>query len=1079
MRAPTKLTPPRLGDTHPRERLFARLDAARSGAAIWITAPPGAGKTTLVASYLRARRLIAFWYQADAGRRDPATLFYLLRRAVSAARAARLPLFSPECLPELEGFARRFFRALFEARRHPLVLVFDNFHEMAPGSLLQGIVRAAIAEAPPGVCVIVISRNEPPAAFARLGVNQQLATLNWGDLRLDVAEATAIVTLHNPQATAHAAVLHRCANGWAAGVTLLLRTDIAGDGPAFSPEAGSRSADHSPASTAALGADVFGLGPMPQLLFDYLASEVYERASPGLRTLWLRTAQLPHFTAAMAAELSADPRAAKRIDGLWRRRYFIDRLAGAEAIYQYHVLLRNFLCQKLQRSLGVTAFRRQAIDAARLLERHGDVEEALALYTQSQEWQAASRLIVAQAKSLYAVGRVQTLGAWIDALPPIVAEQDAWLLFWRGCCDAHSGRVAASREHLSAASERFAALGDATGQCLAAAAMIESHFVDWNDFTGIDRWVLALQRLLPLQSSALTEPALELRVQAALLLALAYRTPQDASAPACAERVLQLCRCDIAPGARLGGATVLLQYRVQMESLAATAQLVAAFGPLARSPSTTVMQRVLWHWSTTRYMILNGQSGAVAEVFRETRELCTGNGLGHLVNFMRLLALWGVLAEGDVVAAAQELDDIGRTLDGLRPNDVALYHFMQAWIALLGHRPRAALDHAEIAARMALALGSAGPIICSCAVQSQALIGCDEAERALAVARVPQALVGAPGLGSFRFTVRFFEADALLKLGQHDECRNALRDAFATARASELLSAIVWLPDMAARLCAAALAADIETEYVERLIKMRHLLPPPGVDAERWPWPLRIHALGHFAVRVDGQLLESGAKAQRRPLELLKAIVVHGDHGVERAALLEQLWPDLDGDSARNAFDLALHRLRKLLAHGEVLILEDGWLRLDSRVVWVDACAFEQLCDRIETADRPPSELERLSYRLLQLYRGPLLAGEDQASVLMTRQRLHNRFERSVAILASELQCCARAMEALTLCRHATEIEPLSEPLQRALINAYRALGQFAEAAATYRQFRDLLAVTLGVAPALDTQALYRTLQET
>lgn len=51
-----KLTAPRLGDTYARERLFVRLDAARNGAGVWVAGPPGSGKTTLVASYLRTRK---------------------------------------------------------------------------------------------------------------------------------------------------------------------------------------------------------------------------------------------------------------------------------------------------------------------------------------------------------------------------------------------------------------------------------------------------------------------------------------------------------------------------------------------------------------------------------------------------------------------------------------------------------------------------------------------------------------------------------------------------------------------------------------------------------------------------------------------------------------------------------------------------------------------------------------------------------------------------------------------------------------------------------------------------------------
>lgn len=95
---------------------------------IWIHEPPGAGKTTLVASYLHARKVPGIWYQVDAGDGDPATLFYYLRQTLPASRRARLPLFTLEYLPDLPGFARRFFRKLFARLPRPVIDTLPALH---------------------------------------------------------------------------------------------------------------------------------------------------------------------------------------------------------------------------------------------------------------------------------------------------------------------------------------------------------------------------------------------------------------------------------------------------------------------------------------------------------------------------------------------------------------------------------------------------------------------------------------------------------------------------------------------------------------------------------------------------------------------------------------------------------------------------------------------------------------------------------------------------------------------------------------------------------------------------------------
>ncbi|MGH8508351.1 MAG: hypothetical protein ACREVH_06485 [Gammaproteobacteria bacterium] len=62
-----KISPPRSQHVLARPRLFARIDAARTHRALWITGPPGAGKTTLASSYIQERKLRALWYQLDEG----------------------------------------------------------------------------------------------------------------------------------------------------------------------------------------------------------------------------------------------------------------------------------------------------------------------------------------------------------------------------------------------------------------------------------------------------------------------------------------------------------------------------------------------------------------------------------------------------------------------------------------------------------------------------------------------------------------------------------------------------------------------------------------------------------------------------------------------------------------------------------------------------------------------------------------------------------------------------------------------------------------------------------------------------
>ncbi|MEK7328217.1 MAG: hypothetical protein AAB217_23480 [Chloroflexota bacterium] len=65
----------------PRTRLFKLLDRACRRPMVWISAPAGAGKTTLAASYLKLRRRPSLWLQLETDNADPANFVYYLRLA--------------------------------------------------------------------------------------------------------------------------------------------------------------------------------------------------------------------------------------------------------------------------------------------------------------------------------------------------------------------------------------------------------------------------------------------------------------------------------------------------------------------------------------------------------------------------------------------------------------------------------------------------------------------------------------------------------------------------------------------------------------------------------------------------------------------------------------------------------------------------------------------------------------------------------------------------------------------------------------------------------------------------------------
>ncbi|MGH2671131.1 MAG: AfsR/SARP family transcriptional regulator, partial [bacterium] len=187
------------------------------------------------------------------------------------------------------------------------------------------------------------------------------------------------------------------------------------------------------------------------------------------------------------------------------------------------------------------------------------------------------------------------------------------------------------------------------------------------------------------------------------------------------------------------------------------------------------------------------------------------------------------------------------------------------------------------------------------------------------------------------------EAMAAFKQGKESLGLDRLAQALALSRE---MDGAYWLlagPQASAELYDRALAAGIEVDHVQRLIRRRRLIAPdPTLCADHWPWPVKVYTLGCFDLIVDGAPLRVADKGQKKPLELFMALVALGGRQVPQTRLADLLWPDAEGDAAYRALITTLQRLRRLLGEPRAITFQDGCLSVDGRQVWVDAWAFER-----------------------------------------------------------------------------------------------------------------------------------------
>ena len=287
---------------------------------------------------------------------------------------------------------------------------------------------------------------------------------------------------------------------------------------------------------------------------------------------------------------------------------------------------------------------------------------------------------------------------------------------------------------------------------------------------------------------------------------------------------------------------------------------------------------------------------------------------------------------------------------------------------------------------------------------------------------------------------------------------------------------------MATRLFRFSLQHDIEVDFVRQIIK-KCGIKCESPETENWPWPIKLYTLGRFIVVIDDVPLRFTGKAQRKPLDLLKALVALGGREVSSSIIIQSLWPDSEGDAGQPTFDSTVHRLRKLLGRDDVILVNDGRLTLNAQFVWVDVWAFERLLGKVETlvglqgddSNPSPSEIAGIAFRL---YQGHFLGREgEQPWMLGMREKLRSKWLRHLVALGRHWEASGEWDKAAELYQRGLELDTLAEELYRRLMTIYLRRGQRASALEVYRRCRQMLSVVLGVKPSAEMEALRQSVR--
>ncbi len=1065
----TKITPPRPpARVLHREGLIKALDDVSSYRLALLQANAGYGKSTALTTLAQGSKPV-IWYQIT---EDDNDLFVFLLHLLHATQLA-LPQIEKLPIPLLEGWdniqdplpiveiIHQYLNALSGSLTEPTILVLDDVHLVADIPEIAHALDRLIGLAPSNLTMLLSSRLPITLPnLTRWQARGDVLTIDHNLLKFTRDEISALFSQQYEHKLTETDVdtLTRLTEGWA--IALKLAWQSLRSGAVTSIE------------------DVMNIsGKSLSSLFEVLTHEVMQRQPEDIQDFLLLSATLRVMTPQACDALRGSSDSATILDHLRQHELFVVDL-GDEGL-RYHRIFHRYLRGQTDAEQCRTWHQR----AAQYFRENEDFDSAIYHLFLAKDENQAGALLNTYGTRLLAMGRLDTLAAYLDSLAPETLHQHPALLSYLGdLARLHSRFQEALGWYRQAeALCRERGLTDGLGRSLRGQARVYLDTVSpsraeellqqalrISDGTADREAQARLYQLLAENklNAGKVEEAENLRQQAEalmregpedsqLLIRVLLRTGRLAEAKAQLEALAETEHHEPVHTPRAHRETQLLLsiiYAMQGDAERAYQSAIEGIqrGEEFNSPFVTAVG----HMRLGHALILLAETKQFSrsrEQFEKANELSRSLAIPRL----RVEACWGLCRtygyQGNLADARRVAQE-----------GIELANFA-------GDEWNASLVRLTMGATLILAGNY------------------DEA-----VDWLSQAVRG------FRECSDPFGANASrlwLCLGWHrrgdlERLLQTLPEVLAACRqrAYDYLFSrptLLGLPDerLAVPLLILAREYKMEGSYPEKLL---HTIGLPGIRSHPG-YKLRVYTLGSFQTwRGDEEIPHNGWRREKTR-QLFQILLTNRQIPLNRELLCEHLWPGIDPETSGRNFKVALSTLYNVLEPGREPGSESAYIVREGTTyslrpeadIWLDAEQFSSTVRQAEQvlSDNHQEAATELMETALELYRGEYLP-DARYETWAAAEREH----LSVLYLRTADQYCEISLKhnnvenVINLCQQILSYDNCWERAYRHLMLAYDQLGDHGQVARTYQRCLETLNEELEVRPSPETEQLYHRL---
>jgi LuxR family maltose regulon positive regulatory protein len=1053
-------------DRLPRPHLVAWFENHLEKRLFLLSAPPGYGKTTLLADILSACPLPAAWVQLDASDSDPSAFLATLIEALGRMRGlkrshegigqmAKSLLESAQPSVSPQQVLTVLINELFDSLPQAWLLILEDYHIIA-SPVVHQLVDLLLENGPSSLHVLISTRTDPPLALARLRARGLLEELRVPELRFRDDEITALFQRAVPGLSEQSlSLLIEKTEGWAAALQIV-RSSLAGQ-------------DRGQAEQY-----IASLSGSQRFIFEYLAEEVFRRQSPERQEFLLYTSILDQVDAPICNTLLGISDAQAVLDQLEQDNLFLASLDPQRHWYRYHPLFREFLASRLQRDRpGKLAALHQA--AGQDYERQGEMEAAFLHYVEAADWNAAARAIRSFAADFVERGRAEVLHRYLSALPSEALHANPELLLQHGNVRRRLGEAGMAINDFEDARADFAIQNDPSGVCRALTLLAEVHRAQGN-----------YRQAEALAARALTEaPAQDHAARADALMALAksvgFLTGMDQGRKLAEQAVeeIRLASDRISAVARANYLQSLGQIcwwygdpqgavRYCKEAL----QLIPGrLSPItAQAYICLVSMYLYWH-----------DLDSSLDYAERALEICQAMNLRELYP-SAYSALGNVLTRRGEIARSESL--LRQAMELAQKLGLAAYErLMTAGYLALNLSGQGRVEEAQQIAESALWAYAGNPdtyeaFVCRSVLADISL----EQQRYARAEQQYSELLEVGERRQFRIPlamVQFGLAYIHIISGRKESGYQFACQALKLIDPTQAIQLFLDQGERCQVVCQALQDAGVENPFVQRVLESLPVATRLSVGISN-PTAIQVQCLGAFHVSIDGEEVLQSQWVSTKARDLLAYFITQRRTRVSGERAFDAIWMDKPG-RGMTAFHTALSRLRHALRSGETghahIHVEAGEYWLDTATFSIDVDEFDAALAKARTAST--QEIAAQWYETaIGLYHGEYLENLYYDWILPERQRLSQAYIATLRVLADYHLSRERYTRALELLQRAVRVDNLIEDLHCQMMNVYCSLGDRAGLVHQYQELEATLADELGVLPAASTTRLYRILME-